>query len=317
MKFKLITLSLAVAGLFSTSCLQEDYSDCYNTYKLVLSYKGDGATEIFPEKINRVDMYVFDEANACVSSRRLPDADVSSQTTTLPPLAPGEYRIICVGNAHDTGLENLESGDYGNILFAANDYLEGKAVTGNDSLYYASHRYTVEGFDPMPKERTEVIEFASSHYDILVEVYNAPEWVGKHPKIELVGVSPQTDFENTAKGKATDYIMETVHDGMKTTTAENNIMRHKNHEDVFVRVTGENGEQVAMINFAEWIEEHKKYIDPTKHECLIPFRIEFGDPLPPDPPTPPTPPVPGDDGMCVEISIVLPQWYKELISPIF
>lgn len=314
MKFKLFTLSLAVAGLFSTSCLKEDYSDCYNTYKLLLSYKGDGTTEIFPEKINRVEMYVFDEANACVSSRTLSDAEVSSQTTTLPPLAPGDYRIICVGNAHDTGLENLASGDYSKILFAANDYMEGRTVSGNDSLYYASHRYTVEGFDPMPKERTEVIEFASSHYDILVEVYNAPENVGKHPKIELVGVSPQTDFENVAKGQAADYIMETVHDGVKTTTAVNNIMRHKNHEDVYVRVTGEDGVEVALINFAEWIEEHKKYIDPSKHECLIPFRIEFSDPTPPDPPTPPTP---GDDGICVDVKIVLPQWFVELVTPIF
>lgn len=91
-------------------------------------------------------------------------------------------------------------------------------------------------------------------------------------------------------------------------------MRHKNHEDVYVRVTGEDGVEVALINFAEWIEEHKKYIDPSKHECLIPFRIEFSDPTPPDPPTPPTP---GDDGICVDVKIVLPQWFVELVTPIF
>ena len=224
MKSRLIALSLAMAGLFSTSCFQEDYSECYNIYKLEMSYKGDGTSEIFPEKINRVEMYVFDESVACVSSTVLPDKDVAARVTVLPPLPAGDYRIICVGNTYETGVENLTSKDYTKILFAADDYLNGKTVAGNDSLYYASVDYEIKAFSPMIYEETRTAQFASSHYDILVEVVNAPPYVGKHPKIELIGVTPQTDFENVAKGQTTDYIMETVHDGVKTTTARNYIM---------------------------------------------------------------------------------------------
>ena len=307
MKLKFFALSLVVAGLFSTSCLKEDNSDCYNTYKLILSYHGDGDTEIFPEKINRVEMYVFDESDACISSTVLPDEDVAARTTVLPPLPAGEYRIVCVANTHDTGVENLTSRDYSQILFAANDYMKGKTVAGNDSLYYASTDYTIKEFSPMIYEETRTAEFASSHYDVLVEVINAPENIGKHPKIEIVGVSPQTDFENVAKGKPTDYIMKTVHDGVKTTTARNNIMRHKNHEDVYLKVTGEDGSEVALINFADHIEEYKEYIDPTRHECLIPFRIEYGTPERPYP----------SDEMRVEITISIPSWVVESVKPIF
>ena len=81
MKLKSLALSLLATGLLSTACLKEDHSDCYNIYKLVMSYKGDGKTEIFPEKINRVEMYVFDESDACISSTVLPDADVAARTT--------------------------------------------------------------------------------------------------------------------------------------------------------------------------------------------------------------------------------------------
>ena len=307
MKSRLIALSFVLAGLLSTSCFQEDYSECYNIYKLVMSYKGDGTSEIFSEKINRVEMYVFDESAACVSSTVLPDKDVAAGVTVLPPLPAGDYRIVCVGNTYDTEVENLSSKDYTKILFAAEDYLKGETVDGNDSLYYASVDYQIKGFSPMIYEETKTARFASSHYDILVEVVNAPEYVGKHPKIELLGVLPQTDFENTAKGQPTDYIMETVYDGVKTTTARNNIMRHTNHEDVYLRVTGEDGSEVALINFAEHLEKFKLYIDPTKQECLIPFRIEFGTP---------ERPYPGDE-LCAEITITLPSWMLELVKPEF
>ena len=192
------------------------------------------------------------------------------------------------------------------MLFAAEDYIEGRTVKGNDSLYYASHNLTVLPFDPTVYERTETISFASSHYDIYVEVVNAPDYVGNHPEIEIVGVSPQTDFENVAKGQAADYVMETVHDGNNTTTAVSNIMRHKNHGEVWLRVTGEDGNQVAMINFADHIEANKEYIDTSKHECLIPFRIEFG-----------TPEYPIEDGECLEISITVPKWVVENVTPEF
>ena len=299
MKYRLLAFSLILAGLFSTSCLQEDYSDCFRRYKLILSYLGDGETEIFPEKIDKVEMYVFDQDNNCVSAYTLPEADVESRMTDLPALKPGNYRIICVGNAYETGVENLASRDYREILFAADDFLKGNVVSGNDSLYYASKDLTVIGFDPKNAHEDVVVPFASSHYDVLVEIINAPDWVGRHPKVELIGVSPYTDFENDATGSPTDYVMDTEHNGINTTIAEANIMRHDNHEEVYLKVTGEDGNIVAMINFAEHIEKHKDHIDPTKHECLIPFRLEW------------------DPTICADVIIDLPKWIDVEVTPGF
>ncbi len=298
MKNRLLAFSLILAGLLSTSCLQEDYSNCYRTYRLILSYLGDGKTEIFPEKINRVEMYVFDEDNACVSSTVLPDGDVAARSTRLPNLEPGDYRIICVGNTHETGLENLESRDYEKILFAADDYLAGKTVNGNDSLYYASVDWNVMGFDPTISEETITAKFASSHYDIFVEFINTPVQYGI-PKVEIVGVSPYTDFENVAKGEPEDYLMELASHGSGNFTAANNIMRHKNHEDVYLKVTDKNGDLIAMVNFAEHIEKHKDYINPNLHECLIPFRFEW------------------DATICAEVIIDIPEWIIENVKPEF
>ena len=164
MKFKNIALYLLAAGLLSTSCLSEDYSDCHNVYTLELSYLGDGNTEIFPQKIDQVQMYVFDESNACVSSKLLSDAEVAAQKVTLPPLDEGDYRIVCIGNNYETKVENLNSGNYQQIRFADQSYLAGEQVAGNDPLYYASMIYSIAPYDPMQTiETSRKIYFASSH----------------------------------------------------------------------------------------------------------------------------------------------------------
>ena len=307
MKFRNIALCLLLAGGLSASCIREDNSDCHNVYQLALSYLGDGTTEIFPEKIDRVDLYVFDQNSNCVSSTRLTDDEVDARLVTLPPLDPGDYRIVCVGNAYETKVENLESRKLSEITFAAEDYINGETVSGNDPLYWSAIDYTIEPFSEYKTVETKTTYFASSHYDILVEVVNAPENIGKNPKIELVGVSPKTDFHNVAKGEPTDYIMDTAHDGVKTTAAVNNIMRHKGHEYVYLRVTGEDGTEVALINFAEHIAKYKDYIDTDKHECLIPFLIEFGTP---------DYPVLGDE-ISLDVTITLPSWFIELVQPDF
>ena len=183
-----------------------------------------------------------------------------------------------------------------NIVFADRDYFSGETVSGNDSLYWSSIDYEIAPYDEYRQIETRTTYFASSHFDITVEVRGVPLQTrsGGYPSIELAGVSPHTDFNNLAKGQAVTYVMDAEHDGSYTLSAKNNIMRHTDHDSVYLRLADEKGASIVEVNFAQHIAKHG--IDVTKHECVIPFLIEFS---------------------SASINVTVPSWFIENIHPEF
>jgi hypothetical protein len=280
-----------MVGGLSASCIKEDVSDCSNTYRLALSYLGDGTEEIFPEKISCVDLYVFDQQKNCVHSSRLPEADVKAQLTTLPNLTAGEYRIVCIANAYDTKTAELNSKDFTKMSFAAADYINGETVSGNDPLYWSSIDYTIQPFDEHKEVETHTTYFASSHYDLFVEMVGVEP--GALPIIEIQGTSPYTDFNNRAFGPSATYQMPTSHDGGNTLSASNNIMRNTDHSNVNV-VVRSGDKVITSVNLAEHISSYK--INTSLHECVIPIKIEFS---------------------TIGAIITVPNWFEQKVDPEF
>ena len=306
----LITL---LAATLAVSCISEDIEDCYSINYLQFSYRGDGETEIFGDKINRVELFVFDEQNRLVNSKVVSDEDVALRTTQLPPLRAGNYHIVCIGNTHNTRAAALESADYTKMFFANDELHNGVQQHGDDSLYFATKDYSIEDYATQKVYHTETAEFASSHYDLLVEVVGVPaaeaasapglrkdgaRAAGAAGYMKMCGVTPRTDFNNKVTGDPADYELETTYDAATMTlTARTNIMRHTNHADVNLRFYGNAAatEPLVTVNLAQFLAEHKS-IDCSKHEVMIPIRIDF---------------------RSADVIVTVPEWYIQEVTPEF
>ena len=91
----------------------------------------------------------------------------------------------------------------------------------------------------------------------------------------MSGLSSMTGFDNKACGNVVTYYPETENNAEKhTMLARFNIMRHTNHENVNLDLTDANGVNLAHVNLADFLAANP-VVDLTRHEALIPIRIEF------------------------------------------
>ena len=176
------------------------------------------------------------------------------------------------------------------LYFADNSYTSGATTLTNDPLYWASLDLVVTSDD-----RTEVIEFVSSHYDVYVEVVGVDPASDIH--VEMSGLKPCTSLDtNEAFGDAVTYYPEVANvaaENKKTSTF--NIMRHTDHAAVDVKLCTADGAELAKVNLADFLSQNPS-IDCSKNEVTIPVSFSF---------------------TLSDFEVSLPEWYIQDTKPEF
>ena len=198
----LVTIALLGSMLLLGGCIFEDQDGCppSGNHNLVLRFyntDNDGK-EIFNTSIDKVDIFLFDiddklkyqfEANK--------NELIASQIATLN-VEPGDYRVVCWGNAKDNTRYMLQEGKNLSEGYVYKYIPEGETPADGNPLYYAPYnhtaaqRFTVEA----DKKKTVDVRFRSAHIKFIFTVKNYAAVMGEtnHPYIELTNLYPKYDF---------------------------------------------------------------------------------------------------------------------------
>ena len=300
---RLLYLCLPIISIVLLSgCIKEEYDDCERC-TLTFSYVGDGVTDIFPEKITDVKLYVFDANNTLIQTKHITQNDLRAFQGTKLNLKKGTYRVVGVGNSFDkTVINALNNGAISDRSFYHPNADTGANIEGNDALYLGQQ--TIE----MPNGWYEAnVPFRSSHLKVTytVEVKNAP-WQGTNPSqsiysLEVKNLTPKTNFENTPFGNGVTYSPSLTLASDDKHNAAFNIMRHAKQNSVEFALTEKaTGEVINTLRLEDFLTEFTQ-VDVTKQEVLIPIVVELV----------------YEGSICTDVNVNIDIWNKEDITPGF
>ena len=267
-----------VSFVLLASCIKENLDDCERC-KLTFSYTGDVDYDIFPQQIKCVSLYVYDQNDGLVTTKRIEQNDLAKYQGTKLNLSPGTYRVVGVGNDNEaTEVYNADLNKPMSEVHFRHPHAYDGIVDGhaNDSLYLGQKTITI----PSDYWYEDDVPFRSSHlkvsYTVIGYVDAQPTRVESLLELRVNNLLPQTDFNNRAHGEKTTYEptltlnpKEGKHEGYF------NIMRHTKDSDVeFELVDKASQEVVHTLKLKDFLAKFPQ-VDVSKQEVLIPIIVEF------------------------------------------
>jgi len=167
MKKDVILFLLLITGML-TGCIKDNMDDCHRSYTLLFRYTGDGTTDIFRQKVTKVDLYVYNaETKQLVETYTVDRAALEQlQGITFDNLAPGNYEAVCWGNAGEHSLvDKCENKEQGSI--ASPEYYGGTSIATNDELYHAVKSFTISR---AWEDVKETCDFTCAHINLKVRM---------------------------------------------------------------------------------------------------------------------------------------------------
>ncbi len=249
-------------------CIKEDMSDC-GTF-LYFSYLGDFDTEIFPEKVNKVNLYVYDKNGNLVQTTTLDKGDLNRSQGIQLLLPEGDYHVVCWGNTFNETQINGES-SVGSGIVAAPHYFTKETITTNDSLYIGSKDIRLAG-DVLTRD---TVYFSSAHIKMLVQTIGL-EGESSYPfTIEVGNVSPTVDFNKRFSAEKAIYYPISTNHGNGEYDARFNVLRFNDDNDVYVRlIDKETSAVVYTLNLKDFMSENNITVNGI-NEAFIGISFRF------------------------------------------
>lgn len=266
-----LLLSMIVTLPLAGGCIRENMDDCKGKVTLRFRYVGDGTTDIFPEKIEHVTMYVYSIADGSLAAiQKYDDNALAAYQGADVMLFPGRYEVVCWGNALDE--TTINEGE----KIAADGYFENTDIATNDPLYYG----TIEIEVPETLvENNYICDFVCSHVKFRVRVEGFDQTTMGVPSLELTQLASFTDFDNVPSDEercSYHPVLAAGSDGEQTVyTAEFNTLRFNDDNDIMLRLHSDETRVVAHeFPLADFLQEHNIAVEGV-NEVTVPIRIRF------------------------------------------
>lgn len=259
--------------VLAAGCIKEDMEPC--DVNLVFRYFGDGTKDIFPEKIEKVNLYVYNEKGSLVETFGLDKGDLGRFQGAPLILPVGKYRVVCWGNSLTNTLLKDVSSIY-TALAAAPNYFTKELITTNDSLYFGSRE--IEIFQDTP--RTDTVYFSSSHIKMHLELEGLEDVAtadGYLPvEIEIGNLKPTVDFTGTFSSENVLYRPIVFReDGESVFKSVPNVLRFNDDNSIYINLISKGSNTIIYtLMLKDFMEDNRITVDGI-NEVTIGIRFRF------------------------------------------
>lgn len=256
-----------------TGCIKENLDDCETT--LYFSYLGDEVKEIFPQKIEKVDMYIYNQNNVCIQKTVLNRKELNHQRGTTLNLPSGQYHIVCWGNSlSDTKIN--DGSTLQNSIVGAPHYFTKEVISTNDSLYFGEREITIvnEGY------KVDTVFFSSAHIKMQIELegldIGSTRAAVSPISIEMGNLSSSVDFTKTFSNEHVSYFpLVNFDSGIQKYGAKFNVLRFNDENEVYLRLhDNQSNTELYTMQLKDFMKENNITVDGI-NEATVGIRIRF------------------------------------------
>lgn len=277
MKLSTICIFVLVTPLL-ISCIRENADECKNAVSLSFVYFGDGQDDISGSKIENVQLYLFSDDGQFIEKHEINKNSLDSYRGIVLPLDQGNYHAVCWGNMF-SNTEIIDTGtNLSDYLLTHPDYLTESRMKTNDSLYYASQTFYVEGSG----SETKTISFVSAH--IKFEIYiqglpRQPQTINESDTtfaIKVGNLFTGYKFDMSIYGNSVSFSPDIVYDTTgQIALAKLNVFRFRNNNPIHILFYKDNME-LYRLNLKEFMTTNQIVVEGIE-EITIPIYISFKD----------------------------------------